>query len=245
MNEISNLGYFLNSIKKTLPFEDTEDFKKKIDESKEFRIKVQKLVYLSKFFGWDNSYHFNFHENGPYSCQLSEDYRSIDSFNDKKHDYNFDNDKFKEFTMNQDTGYFESTSSILYYLSKMNLTQINKNEIISVVTSLKLQKKFRKMQEKDWFLIEVYFPTKNLYKQIEDFFKGLEYHPLIKEFLRLKQKTSPIPSFEDIGLIAYSKQKGHPIITNDRDITFFCEELVKNKLSGEIFALQDLDIYNN
>ena len=111
--------------------------------------------------------------------------------------------------------------------------------------SLKLQKKFRKMQEKDWFLIEVYFPTKNLYKQIEDFFKGLEYHPLIKEFLRLKQKTSPIPSFEDIGLIAYSKQKGHPIITNDRDITFFCEELVKNKLSGEIFALQDLDIYNN
>lgn len=32
--------------------------KKKIDESKEFRIKVQKLVYLSKFFGWDNSYHF-------------------------------------------------------------------------------------------------------------------------------------------------------------------------------------------
>ena len=137
MNEISNLGYFLNSIKKTLPFEDTEDFKKKIDESKEFRIKVQKLVYLSKFFGWDNSYHFNFHENGPYSCQLSEDYRSIDSFNDKKHDYNFDNDKFKEFTMNQDTGYFESTSSILYYLSKMNLTQINKNEIISVVTSLK------------------------------------------------------------------------------------------------------------
>ena len=145
--------------------------------------------------------------------------------------------------MNQDTGYFESTSSILYYLSKMNLTQINKNEIISVVTSLKLQKKIRKMQEKDWFLIEVYFPTKNLYKQIEDCFKGLEYHPLIKEFLRLKQKTSPIPSFEDIGLIAFSKQKGHPIIINDRDITFFCEELVK--LSGEIFALQDLDIYNN
>lgn len=72
MNEIRNLGYFLNSIKTTLPFEDTEDFKKKIDESKEFRIKVQKLVYLSKFFRWDNSYHFNFHENVPYSCQLSE-----------------------------------------------------------------------------------------------------------------------------------------------------------------------------
>ena len=62
MNELNNLTCFLNSIKETLPFDDENDFTKKIKESKEFRIKIQKLVYLSKYFGWNNSYHFNFHE---------------------------------------------------------------------------------------------------------------------------------------------------------------------------------------
>jgi len=81
MNELNNLAYFLNSMKKTLPFEDENDFAKKIRDNKEFRIKVQKLVYLSKYFGWNNSYHFNFHERGPYSFQLSEDYHNLFSFN--------------------------------------------------------------------------------------------------------------------------------------------------------------------
>lgn len=39
MNELNNLTCFLNSIKETLPFDDENDFTKKIKESKEFRIK--------------------------------------------------------------------------------------------------------------------------------------------------------------------------------------------------------------
>ena len=70
-------------------------------------------------------------------------------------------------------------------------------------------------------------------------------HPLIKAFLKAKHKTKIVPSFEDMALIAYSKEKNIPIITNDKDLTFFAEELIKRKLSCEIIALQDLDIYNN
>lgn len=76
MSELNRLAYFLNSMKETLPFEDEKDFRERI-AAKEFQIRVQKLAYLSKFFGWDNSYHFNFHEHGPYSVESTNDYRKI------------------------------------------------------------------------------------------------------------------------------------------------------------------------
>ena len=136
MSEINNLTYFLNSIKKTLPFENTEDFKKKIDESKDFRIRVQKLVYLSKFFGWDNSYHFNFHENGPYSCQLSEDYHSIDSFDNLNNNIELDKN-FNEFIYNKNQEFLEASSTILYYLNKVNLKKISKNKLTAILKYLK------------------------------------------------------------------------------------------------------------
>ena len=74
MNDINNLVYFLNSIKNALPFEDENDFRKKINENREFRIKVQKLVYLSKFFGWNNPYIFTLAQRGPYSVELKHFY---------------------------------------------------------------------------------------------------------------------------------------------------------------------------
>ncbi len=55
MSETNNLVYFLNSMKDILPFKDEKDFKEK-NTDKDFRIKVQKLVYLSKYFGWNNLY---------------------------------------------------------------------------------------------------------------------------------------------------------------------------------------------
>ena len=49
MNRKQNLKSFLYQIKDTLPFEDAKDFQEKIINEKEFRIKIQKLAYLSKF----------------------------------------------------------------------------------------------------------------------------------------------------------------------------------------------------
>ena len=49
MDRKQNLKSFLYQIKDTLPFEDAKDFQEKIINEKEFRIKIQKLAYLSKF----------------------------------------------------------------------------------------------------------------------------------------------------------------------------------------------------
>lgn len=135
MSEINDLAYFLNSIKDTLPFDNEKDFKDKINHSKDFRIKVQKLVYLSKLFGWDNTYHFNFHKRGPYSIELSEDYRNIPTLK-KDNDFNFRLDFFKEFIGNGDIDYLEALSTIIYYYNKINPIKTD-NEVIAVLTYLK------------------------------------------------------------------------------------------------------------
>lgn len=135
MNEMNNLKYFLNSIKQTLPFKDETDFKKKIIESKNFRIRVQKLVYLSKFFGWDNTYHFNFHENGPYSYQLSKDYHNITSFNEFNEEIMIKK-SFANF-VNEDNDFLEASTTILYYLNQIPHKTIEKEKIITILKYLK------------------------------------------------------------------------------------------------------------
>lgn len=138
MTQINELAYFLNSVKDTLPFEDEKDFRKKIEESKDFRIKVQKLVYLSKFFGWENNYHFNFHENGPYSCELSKDYKSVsEHLNPTSSGTNLKVDSFKEFMQNQPNDFLEATSTILYYIYKVKPENVNQNNILDTLTYLK------------------------------------------------------------------------------------------------------------
>ena len=136
MSEINDLAYFLNSIKEILPFEDEKDFKEKISESKEFRIRVQKLVYLSKFFGWNNNYHFNFHKNGHYSCRLSEDYHKI-TLKESNEPVEIDSERFGKFIKNRDNDYLESSSSLLYYANSMNLEYLNKQNTLRIIKILK------------------------------------------------------------------------------------------------------------
>ena len=137
MNEINNLVYFLKTIKDTLPFE-IKSFHKKIQENKDFRIKVQKLVYLSKYFGWDNQYHFNFHNNGPFSLALSKDYNNIDLITEEsKKIPKLDIGEFKSFIENSDVDTLEAQSTLLYYSNKMKIKTLTKNNSIDILKSLK------------------------------------------------------------------------------------------------------------
>jgi hypothetical protein len=77
------------------------------------------------------------------------------------------------------------------------------------------------------------------------FFKHQTNHPNIDEFLKRKHRTNPIPSLTDMKLIGFSGKREIPIITNDCDLTFFAEELLKEGLSNRIFDFAKLEIYNN
>lgn len=125
-------------MKDTLPFKDEKDFKEKINKNKDFRIRVQKLVYLSKYFGWTNAYHFNFHSNGPYSASLSKDYTHID-LNQKNNEEipNLNIDKLKSFIKNQNNTLLEAESTLLYYSNMINIKTLSKNDSINILKSLK------------------------------------------------------------------------------------------------------------
>lgn len=134
MNDINNLVYFLNSIKNALPFEDENDFRKKINENREFRIKVQKLVYLSKFFGWNNPYIFTLAQRGPYSVELKHFYTMDNLFDNlpKKID-GINLSLFLDFINNKNLLFLEATSTILYKFKE----DIGENECVSSIHSLK------------------------------------------------------------------------------------------------------------
>ena len=90
-----------------------------------------------------------------------------------------------------------------------------------------------------------YIPPAELVAPLMKFFKSLINHPKYDEFSKKKNRDTTIPSFEDLGLMAFSKDKEYPIISNDNDLTFFADELYEKDLTNEIFNFNDLDTYNN
>lgn len=133
------------------------------------------------------------------------------------------------------------------YISSKQITNLprNINSTFRLGLFFKFKTKLNKLLKKEWFNICDYNPPKGTFSPIETFFKNLNHHPQYKEFLKKKKRTTPVPSFEDLGLMAFSKDMNCPIISNDNDLTFFSRELSEKKLTGKIFNFNDLDIYNN
>ena len=116
MNDINYLVYFLNSMKEELEFEDPEDFKSKVESNLNFKIRIQKFVFLAKYFGWNNSYSYNLYRHGPYSPVLTEDYYSNDLFEYTPLEISdLDFDSLKSFIRGKSKDYLESATTILLY----------------------------------------------------------------------------------------------------------------------------------
>lgn len=116
MNNKNYLVYFLNSMKDELGFEDPEDFKSKVESNLNFKIRIQKFVFLAKYYGWNNSYSYNLYRHGPYSPVLTDDYYSNDLFEYTPleiHDLDFNS--LKNFIMDKSIDYLESATTILLY----------------------------------------------------------------------------------------------------------------------------------
>ena len=74
MSTIGHFVYFINYVKDSLSFRDAEDFTEKIRNDFDFRLKVQKFVYIAKYFGWKHSYKYSLYIRGPYSSTLADEY---------------------------------------------------------------------------------------------------------------------------------------------------------------------------
>lgn len=141
----------------------------------------------------------------------------------------------------------DTMEMISKYISTKQITNIppKPNPTIKLGLDFKFKTKFNQLLKKEWFIVEKYDPPKELYDPLEDFFNQLINDAKIKNFLKKKRRDTVMPSFEDLGLMAFSKDKEYPIISNDNDLTFFADELYKKKLTYLIYNFNDLDIYNN
>ena len=119
MKTIGHFIYFINSLKDVLLFEDYDDFSIKIKRDFNFRLKVQKFVYIAKYFGWNHDYEYNLYIRGPYSSALADEYYNMDIHNNyspvKIDDFKVES--FKNFIKDKSIHYLESDSTVLFYLN--------------------------------------------------------------------------------------------------------------------------------
>lgn len=97
-----------------------------------------------------------------------------------------------------------------------------------------------KLLDKHWFEVKEYSPENSQIKKIENFFLGLENDPKMIKLMARKGKTDPIPSPVDNSLICCSNDNNCVLVSNDRDITCFSEELKNVSLCYEIVSLSSL-----
>ena len=124
------------------------------DEHFNNRLKIQKYVYLAKYFGLDLGYNFDMYLHGPYSSNLTSSYYTIARNNiDLKSitgdiDSSFKENEFLNYITNKDKGWLEVASTLLefssYYPDKECLIEktlnakphIEKDKVIRIVNEL-------------------------------------------------------------------------------------------------------------
>lgn len=88
-------------------------------EKFEHRLRLQKYVFLSKFFGFNHDYSYSIYLRGPYSSALADDYYKLAEFYPSyKEDYRkefgeFNTEKFMEVIEEKDGKWLEIAATIL------------------------------------------------------------------------------------------------------------------------------------
>lgn len=93
-----------------------------LDETEEHfknRFKIQKYLFLARYFGLEVNYSYNIYRYGPYSPELAEDYYSLARNKelydkvDKQLPASFEKSKFLELVKDKDTKWLEIAATLL------------------------------------------------------------------------------------------------------------------------------------
>lgn len=104
----------------------------------------------------------------------------------------------------------------------------------------KIKRNLEKLMQSTQFVVEEYTPSNVLIDRINSAYDGFNKLPNINQFLVLKKTGSLNPSIEDKMLILFSRYKKSPIISHDRDLTFFRDELISMNLVTEIIDFNSI-----
>lgn len=252
MDNKNHLVFFLNSVKDELSFLDYDDFYNKIRNNFDFRIKVQKFVFIAKFFGWNHSYSFNMHFRCPYSKVLENDYYNMNLFSfEPSNIISFDLSSFKNIIQDKSIYYLESFSSILYYKNENSSLSIN--DVIHKLNKSKpyIPTEIVRNACDDLSSLNFYFDnpiSDNTIDSLDNMKNNL-----------LKEINDYIDIFKDFGendnglFIAGSLDYIRIVLDNIEDLTFamkkdlleFIEDYVSNVEKIYLFSDKDEKIFDN
>ncbi|MDR2966427.1 MAG: hypothetical protein LBU74_00565 [Methanobacteriaceae archaeon] len=136
MKNKEKLNVFINLLKDKIGFSfNIEDF--------DDRLKLQKYVFISKYFGFNHSYVYNLYIRGPYSSDLANDYYDI-SPNEFTSNISLkiDMDSFSSLIKDKDIKWLESAATMLSLYSSYknnynNYNKIDSNRLIKETNTIK------------------------------------------------------------------------------------------------------------
>ena len=105
---------------------------------------------------------------------------------------------------------------------------------------IKLRHNFENLKKHENFSQEYYQPSEELLDSIDNAFIDFTNLDNIDEYFMRKHTDVLNPSIEDKKLILFSKDKQCPVISNDLDLIFFHEELLKRNLVHEIIDFKSI-----
>ena len=106
---------------------------------------------------------------------------------------------------------------------------------------IKLRHNFANLKKHKNFSQEYYLPSEDSLYSINDAFIDFNNLDNIDEYFMRKHTDVLNPSSEDKKLILFSKDKECQVISNDLDLTFFYEELLKRNLVHEIIDFMSIN----
>ena len=107
---------------------------------------------------------------------------------------------------------------------------------------IKLRHNFENLKKHENFSQEYYQPCEKLLESIDNAFIDFNNLDNIDEYFMRKHTDVLNPSIEDKKLIPFSKDKECAIISNDLDLTFFHEELLKRNLVHQIIDFKSINL---
>lgn len=125
MKNRAYLNYFMRILKEELGF----DFNIKNFND---RVKLQKYVYIAKYFGWEHSYLYSLYIRGPYSSDLADDYYQPDPDFGFAGLGSFNQNQFISFVKNHDVNWLEAAAT-MNYLYK-NKCRVDREECIKRIS---------------------------------------------------------------------------------------------------------------
>jgi uncharacterized protein YwgA len=117
---------------------DVEKLKDESDAGFENRLKLQKYIFIARYFGLDMGYSFSLYIHGPYSPDLARDYYALELTGGRGLPESFRKDEFLGLVLGKDSNWLEAEATALDFVESWRVR--SEREAADLVEHIKMMK---------------------------------------------------------------------------------------------------------